>query len=134
MLEAYNTSQPKLLKVGQWHIPFGDNMDEDKLELLVSRDVSVESVRLRVAVARCARVSYYDFEGKKDYAADLKLYDRLVGARPRHLSPTEHVAQACSTSKKMGNFRGWKQHRYFLSDQNRTDPRIKHDVRQIKSK
>jgi thymidylate synthase ThyX len=26
MLEAYNASEPKQLKAGEWHIPFGDSV------------------------------------------------------------------------------------------------------------
>jgi len=31
MLEEYNKSQPKQLKEGEWHIPFGDNIDINQL-------------------------------------------------------------------------------------------------------
>lgn len=141
MLDLYNTSVPKILKAGEWHIPFGDSFDEGKYKDLISnapndfmchgntyysnpRDLR-EMVKIKVAIARCARVSYLNFEGKDDYASDIKLCDRLFGATPRHLSPTEHVAQAQDNDSFIGNFRGFKQYRYTFPDQNLTDSRVK---------
>lgn len=50
---------------------------------------------------------------------------RLFGATPRHLSPTEHVAQATDNTDFIGNFSGFKQVRYTFADQNLTDSRVK---------
>lgn len=134
MLRAYNDSQPVLKKVGEWHVPFGDKIDHKKLNR-VSKDIQLSKDKdqnikrndlliQRIAIARCARVSYLNFEGQDDYLADLKLYDRLVGSTPRHLSPTEHVAQAQPSDEWFGNFRGWKQHRYLFQDQSLLDSRV----------
>lgn len=137
MLEQYNASTPKTLSDGEWHIPFGDKIDNKKLSDLVLElnnniviDVigwfedEVNELRKKVAVARCARVSYFNYEGKDDYAADIKLCDRLFGNNPKHLSPTEHVAQAQSNSNWCGNFRGFKQFRKFFEDENLKDNRV----------
>jgi thymidylate synthase ThyX len=104
MLNAYKTNKPASMTEGQWHIPFGDEM---KGEL-------TETDKKEIAVARCARVSYLNFKGKDDYKADKKLYARLVGAHPQHLSPTEHIASAQNSSEKFGNFHGWKQLRHVI--------------------
>jgi hypothetical protein len=80
-LDAYLNSTPKRLEAGDWHIPFGDRMPVG-LELLE---------RLKVAVARAARVSYKTFDGKIDPVEDYRLHDRL--AEGGHWSPFEHVAQ-----------------------------------------
>jgi thymidylate synthase ThyX len=111
MLQRFTTNKPTLIQTGGWHIPFGDQM---KSKLKSKSDLSEEDKR-QIAVARCARVSYVNFEGKNDCEADKKLYDRLVGASPPHLSPTEHIAKALSSNDKIGNFRGWEQLRYGLS-------------------
>lgn len=137
-LEAYNASQPKRLKEGEWHIPFGDKVNIDKLtnteawKILadghgLSDDTRrfVEELKIKIAIARCARISYLNFEGKDDYDADIKLCDRLFGSAPRHLSPTEHVAQAMDDDKFIANFRGFRQYRYFFDDQNLSDSRVK---------
>jgi thymidylate synthase ThyX len=137
MLEAYNQSEPKKLKSGEWHIPFGDKIDSFRANKLYEKfynqneltSVHVVSERLcelrrKIAVARCARISYFNFEGKDDYEADVKLCDRLFANIPKHLSPTEHVAQALETSEWIGNFRGFKQYRKFFADENLSDPRV----------
>lgn len=92
MLEAYNNSTPKLLDVGEWHIPFGEKMDEDRIKsIILSLDPAPESyshlrseIKKKIAVARCARISYSNFEGKDDYKSDIALFDRLVGGVPKH--------------------------------------------------
>lgn len=138
MLEEYNKSEPKSLKPGEWHIPFGDKINDQDINFsgLVAGingglindkkwyDKEVEKVKIKIAVARCARVSYFNFEGKDDYAADIKLCDRLFGTNPKHLSPTEHVAESQDDDKFIGNFRGFKQYRYFFTDQSLQDSRI----------
>lgn len=134
MLEEYNKSQPRKLKDGEWHIPFDDKMNVDKIDSLISGDLDrrcliyhnvFEDYRKKIAVARCARISYLNYEGKDDYAADIKLCNRLFGSIPRHLSPTEHVAQAQDNDNFIGNYRGFKQFRKFFEDENLKDKRIK---------
>lgn len=66
---------------------------------------------IRVAIARCARLSYLTHDGEYDIDADLGLYDRLRNARPPHASPFEHVAWAGDGKR---NFRGWIQERERL--------------------
>jgi hypothetical protein len=137
MLEQYNNSNPKLLQPGEWHIPFGDKMDDDKLSDLVLKinnnitiDVNgwfedeMQELKKKIAVARCARISYLNYEGKDDYAADIKLCDRLMGNIPKHLSPAEHVAQALDTDQWEGNFCGFKQYRKFFKEENLNDARV----------
>lgn len=135
MLELYNASEPKSLAPGSWHIPFGDNIDEQKLIKAaenqneyhargVVKDLYLNDLKRKIAIARCARVSYLNFEGKDDYAADIKLCDRLFANNPKHLSPTEHVAQSLNSNQFIGNFRGWKQYRKFFSDESLTDSRV----------
>ncbi len=141
MLEAYNASTPKALAPGEWHIPFGDQIDEERLWTIEPRnpagwvfapDATDDYIRatlltaqkIKVAIARCARISYLNYEGKDDYAADIKLCDRLFGATPRHLSPTEHVAQCMNGDGFVGNFCGWRQYRHTFKDQNLKDNRV----------
>lgn len=133
MLENYNNSTPKTLAEGEWHIPFGDSFNNEKLHDIYNEcgspdndyDDDILEIKKKIAVARCARVSYFNFEGKDDYEADIKLCDRLFGSVPRHLSPTEHVAQCMNDDKFYGNFCGFKQYRKFFSDENLSDSRVK---------
>lgn len=138
MLEAYNASIPKQLKGGEWHIPFGDKIDVDRLcELEDPKSYfpiddggaewreRITDLKIKIAVARCARVSYFNFEGKDDYQKDIETCDKLFGSVPRHLSPAEHVAQALDSEEYIGNFCGFKQYRKIYADENLKDVRVK---------
>lgn len=102
MREAYRASAPRPLAVGEWHLPF--LRDED-------RRLPLEAQR-KVAVARCARVSYLTHFGVRDVEKDLELHDRLLV--DQHLSPFEHVAMACGEPLCDGNFTGWRQYRSLI--------------------
>jgi thymidylate synthase ThyX len=135
MLEAYNNSEPKQLKEGDWHVPFGDKFNEDKIKELIKKEEFkwkcsifqnnlINEIKQKISIARCARISYYNYEGKDDYEADIKLCDRLFGTIPKHLSPTEHVACAMNNSDFIGNFCGFKQYRKYFTDENLNDARV----------
>jgi thymidylate synthase ThyX len=87
MLEATEASTPELLDKGQWHIPFSNNLGPTGL-----RVDTVEKI-LKVSVARCARVSYNNFDGTSDVQKDIDLYEKLVVSEPLHASPAEHQAR-----------------------------------------
>lgn len=150
MLNAYNESTPKLLKYGEWHIPFGDNIDFDRLQPIIAKDANMSPVfitpntpktnfyKVKIATARCARVSYLNFEGKDDYEADLKLFEMLSGSG--HWSPFEHCAKIMTDDEYFnddrgigmsdknagwcGNFRGFKQLRKTFDGENKKDERV----------
>ena len=104
MRAVYLASTPRSLAAGEWHLPYVQ--PDESLELGVAK---------RVAAARCARVSYLTHDGRRDLAADLQLYDRLVAARPPHASPLEHVARPRNNDEPaQGNFRGWIQLRHLV--------------------
>lgn len=126
MLHEYTRNKPTLLKAGEWHIPFGDKINLPPTIPVpegLTLDEGVQLRKVMVATARCARVSYLNFEGKDDYNADIKLHDMLL--KSGHASPAEHCAMAMDDSKYYGNFKGWKQYRKFIPDENRKDPRIR---------
>lgn len=130
MLKAMNESEPKSLEDGEWHIPFADNINDDRLltDLLLKAGANVsvsssevEEAKIKIAVARLARVSYLNFEGKDDYEADFKLHDRM--SKLGHWSPFEHVAQA-QAGTRSGNFNGFLQYRKTFPLENREDSRL----------
>jgi len=132
MLEEMNNSTPKLLQVGQWHIPFGDNMDESEIFAQFENPAfdpepeHMQNLKIKIATARCARVSYtvVGEEGKpNNYPNDIKLHDRLLSMG--HLSPFEHCAQATDNEGWSGNFLGWTQYRKTLPNENKNDQRLK---------
>jgi hypothetical protein len=143
MWDAMNESTPKELKAGEWHIPFSDKIDEEKIKdlkeyfsgnrnPLKSDDFNYG---IKISTARCARLSYMTFDGKVDYEKDLKLHDTLLESQ--HMSPFEHCARAMSPLEyrnftkttpypdKNGhtesegwcnNFKGFIQYRYLIEN------------------
>lgn len=131
MLDIYQLSEPKKLKAGEWHIPFGDKIEDARLNQLIDKinreqqftpTSHDEMYKIKIATARCARVSYLNFDGKDDYNKDIELHDIL--AKSGHWSPFEHSAMALSTSEYSGNFKGWKQYRKMFNEENRGDGRV----------
>jgi len=151
MWDAMNESTPNELKAGEWHIPFGDNIDgkimkgmsiqhstglSENGETLLQQ---IEKATIKIATARCARVSY-TVVGEEDkpanYENDIKLHDKL--ATSGHWSPFEHCAMAMSeTDTKQnrvvikgkndsdnlgwsGNFKGFTQYRKTFNNENIT--------------
>lgn len=92
MWDAMNESEPKKLEDGEWHIPFGDNIEVD------------DSLRMAVATARCARISYLTHDGKSDYQKDIDLHDMLLEAK--HASPFEHCAQVMTDDEYVTRING----------------------------
>jgi len=102
MYDAYNESEPKLLKAGEWHIPFGDNIELPPTIPIDEGYTLEEGVNLRkvqIAVARCARVSYTVVGEEKqfDYEKDIKLHDDL--SKSGHWSAFEHCAKAMNENE-----------------------------------
>jgi len=98
MWDAYNESKPKQLNPGEWHVPFGDNLDFDTIDELSKEQGSSQEIEIKIATARCARVSYINYEGGDDYKKDLDLHDRLY--QDNHASPFEHCARAMSRKER----------------------------------
>lgn len=105
MREAYDQSTPRGLYTGAWHTPYITEAEQGQF---------TERERGMISAARCARVSYLTHDGKRDPDADLRLYDRLVTARPPHSSPLEHVATPALPGDRVeGNFLRWHQLRHW---------------------
>lgn len=109
MWDAMNNSEPKQLKIGAWHIPFGDQLDYGLLgDLSHNRtdEKSIEKLKLKVATARCARISYQTLGDNPviDYAKDIKLFDDLLVSG--HWSPFEHCAQVMDGDDYFGHVKG----------------------------
>jgi thymidylate synthase ThyX len=108
VLAAYEASIPLRLENDDWHTPY---IQDDE-------DFPVCFDRMKVSAARCARVSYLTQDGVRDHEEDLRLYERLVSAKPQHWSPLEHVATPCEHETRahhLGNFRGWDQMRHLVA-------------------
>ena len=142
MYDAYNESEPKQLKEGEWHIPFGDTFNtlkqEDDLEDLLN-DINyipknilfnidfLTQAKLAIATARCARISYETLGDNPEinYEKDIKLHDDLLAMK--HFSPFEHCCVVPSEQeynearkgKEIGwfyNLKGFKSYRFSLDN------------------
>lgn len=120
MWDVFNESTPKQLKHGEWHIPFGDNIDLPSpipIDFGFSLEEGVWIRKAKIATARCARTSY-TVVGEEDklanYDNDIKLHDRLESVK--HASPFEHcAAQATTADYRSRNFTGgWLQYREII--------------------
>ena len=101
MWDAQNESNPQQLKAGEWHIPFGDRINNDGGKFIKY----LESIwknkqaptngnmneRIKIATARCARLSYMTFDREIDYEKDVKLHDQLLESK--HASAFEHCCK-----------------------------------------
>lgn len=123
MLELYNNNIPTIKTPAdtKWftevlysdaHVPYEENMPEGVTGLNA----------IKIAIARCARVSYLTQDGEIDPPRDYELYDRLLSGG--HFSPCEHVAFPAKESKFYGNFKGWVQYRKTLFNENSVDSRV----------
>lgn len=82
MYEALEDSNPQVLELGEWHLPYVD-----------SKRGTVENIK--VSTSCCAQVSYRKLDDTLEKAE--KIYDMLnlhSKTEPPHFSPTEHVAVA----------------------------------------
>lgn len=114
MWNSMNESKPNELKAGEWHIPFGDQIEGIKYSfkdtsdcdwtLKYNRVLDGDSLAITVSTARCARLSYMTFDGEIDYEKDIKLHDQLL--KDRHMSPFEHCARAMSDDEYNSLFKG----------------------------
>lgn len=109
MREAVAASEPVSLEAEDWHLPLIGQRDRE--------EAGSREELIKVAVGRCARVSYLTHAGTRDLGADVALYDRLLESG--HMSPMEHVARPMSTSQFAkgdwcGNFEGWCSYRKLL--------------------
>jgi thymidylate synthase ThyX len=104
MRDEYTSHAPKLLQLGDWHLPLMADIEELRKKY---NDLDLR----KICAGRCCRVSYLTHNGVRDPEEDIRLCDQLM--QNRHWSPTEHCAENMGDVKYYGNFVGWKQFRKF---------------------
>ena len=121
MWDAYNESTPKQLGEGEWHIPFGDNIDEKIIEDIILKNSPVfESdiidFKIKIATARCARISYETLGDNPviDYEKDIKLHDDLLAMK--HFSPFEHCAVVMNEEDYYSHIKTTKAESFTISN------------------
>lgn len=109
MYDALNESTPNILQPGEWHIPYGDMIDLPStipIENGYTLEEGVIQRKLKIAVARCARLSYQTLGDNPaiDYNKDFELFETLKESG--HYSPFEHVGQAMSDEEYFTSIKG----------------------------
>jgi hypothetical protein len=117
--DAINESTPKELQHGEYHLPFGDNIDRELLYSLFEDDdyltkysqfgweyFDIDETIIKIAIARCARLSYKTLGDDKEhtYKEDIALYDKL--SQSGHWSPFEHIARCMSKDEYYSYYKG----------------------------
>lgn len=117
MWDAYNESGPKVLQTGEWHIPFGDEINKMNDNWVLWGDLTKKETKLKIATARCARVSYTTVgsTSSNSHTSDIELYNRLV--ENGHKSPLEHSCQVASDDSWYYNIKGFKSLRYIVENE-----------------
>jgi thymidylate synthase ThyX len=137
MLNRMNDSHPHSLKPGEWHIPLGDDLEEnyqhELAQLIIKEDLmdinkTIDVIKVKIATARCAQTSY-TVVGEEDKPLNLgnliKLHDLLI--EKKHMSPLEHCAQVPIgklESYEQSNLKGWLQYRKMIEGENQSDKRL----------
>ena len=119
MWDVYNESEPKQLGEGEWHIPFGDNINEEILfDTLLNLPIldgeigspvfetDIINAKIKVATARCARISYETLGDNPviDYNKDIELHDDLLAMK--HFSPFEHCCVVMENKEYYSHIKG----------------------------
>lgn len=82
MWDALNESIPKQLKMGEWHIPYKTNIEDFRSSKYENLQSITTFNDVKIATARCARVSYTVAEELKSSEEWQKLYPDIVVLDP----------------------------------------------------
>lgn len=104
MYDALHESQPQILKEGQWHIPFSNEIDAK---------LSLED-QIKMSVAKTARISYTTIDGTKDLTLEQasEMFDKLKNSG--HWSCFGHIGRCMNEEEYESWVRG-KLKGYFVS-------------------
>lgn len=112
--DAFNESNPVLLKPGEWHIPFEDKINIEDLIIKNNYDnidlweEAVNKDKVKISTAMAARTSYTVVGDEKEfsYKKQIELHDRMANQVPFHASPFEHCARVMSDEEYFSNLKG----------------------------
>ena len=105
MRDAYRKSVPDFIVTGEYHLPY----------LQPDEYYHSDETKIKICIARCARVSYLTHNNQKSILKDIELFYKLRYAEPPHWSPMEHIATPITDDlNSSGNFDGFAQIRHNL--------------------
>jgi hypothetical protein len=119
-----DSSIPQILQTGDWHLPYIQEEDIEDLAVgTLNREEHQEKL-LKVSSARCARVSYLNFQQKRSKPEeDLELFEKLH-TDPLHASALEHPCKGdrlifghWQSPELHGNFEGCIQYRKLFANE-----------------
>jgi len=92
MQTSLSRSQPQLLLVGEWHLPYVNTRRDSRGKLTYHSDQEELTLTQaqEISTACCAQVSYRRLD--QTLAKAQEIYQRLVASDPKHMSPCEHQA------------------------------------------
>jgi thymidylate synthase ThyX len=135
ILQARKFSNPQVLNVGEWHLPYVATK-RNKSGILEYFDEANNKIAVNQAImisaSCCAQTSYRKSDTSLEKAE--AIYKRLIESEPCHASPVEHQATVADYSKLKpkdawpegvthidrkgmywsGNFRSWIQYRQLI--------------------
>ncbi len=126
MWDAYNESIPNLLEFGDWHIPYREKITDLQIQQEVegiSSSFDCEEAAVKISTVMAARTSYTlvgQDQKPMTFGRAVELHDEMKNANPKHMSPFEHCGQAGNGDEVSGNFRGFKQYRKMIPNENIT--------------
>lgn len=109
--ECFRQSEPELLLVGEWHLPYIETKRVGSvLQYLDSNgdELTLEEAKM-ISASCCAQVSYRKLNDTKEKA--IEIYNKLFSGRKPHMSPTEHAGTPIhsTTSKNVPfDFSTWE--------------------------
>lgn len=92
MAKAMQSSTPKQLSLGEWHLPYIS--EEDRAE------VQDQSILSSASAGKCARTSYLTHDGRRSIEEDVKMARGLLSNG--HMSPFQHPARPRESSDPIG--------------------------------
>lgn len=98
---ALAESIPQILRPGEWHIPFAEDLQGFTL-----------AEKKGISSGRCARSSYENHFGVRNTKDDIRLAQRLLDEV--HMSPMEHQAVALKEATPCANLVGFRSYRTEL--------------------
>lgn len=106
MRDAYKLSTPRLMKEGEWHLPYVTEEEREKYP----KDAPL------LSAGRSGKVSYLTHGESNTPEKDISIArDKMAGNN--HWSPLEHPSVCTGSLAFIGNFRGWKQLRKFYPNE-----------------
>jgi hypothetical protein len=111
MAKAMMASEPKILSIDEWHLPYVS--DEDRQEVQDQKTLAMASA------GKCARTSYLTHDGVRSIDKDIELAESLLSNG--HMSPFQHPARPREDGDpagSSGNYSGeWTQLRKMLENE-----------------